>query len=175
MIKAHATSTGAFTSPNGGPLGYLVEGRVVLLNRPTGRTVIPPVDGEPTVPRVPLFMVVLDEDTAGLDAPAGQADGLVVAGFGVGHVPESHVPVLEAAAARIPVVLCSRTGAGSTLTGTYGFPGSESDLIARGLIPAGHLHPLKARVLLRALLAARRSPDAIRAAVAAAGQTDGTV
>ncbi|PZG15147.1 L-asparaginase, partial [Micromonospora craterilacus] len=74
---------------------------------------------------------------------------------------------------RIPVVLASRTPAGPTLTRTYGFPGSERDLLTRGLIPAGWLHPYKARILLRALLTAPVKPQDIAPAFAVAGNLDG--
>jgi L-asparaginase len=52
------------------------------------------------------------------------------------------------------------------LTRTYGYPGSEADLIDRGLIPAGALDPFKARVLLHRLLAGGTKPDDVAPAFA---------
>jgi L-asparaginase len=66
-------------------------------------------------------------------------------------------------------VLASRTGGGPVLTGTYGFPGSERDLIHGGLVPAGFLHPYKARILLQLSLAAGAGPAQIGTAFARAG------
>jgi L-asparaginase len=153
--KTHSTSTATFASPNAGPIGHVVEDRVRILTRPAR---LDGVQGraEPTAleaTRVALYTVTLDDDGLLLRGLADTHQGLVVAGFGVGHVPSALAPVLGELAARMPVVLTSRTGGGSVLRNTYKSVGSESDLLQRGLIDGGFLDPYKARVLLRLLLA----------------------
>ncbi|HEY0807830.1 MAG TPA: asparaginase [Pseudonocardiaceae bacterium] len=164
--KTHATSIGTFASPNGGPLGYVVEGRPTMLARLDHRTVVP--TGDRPV-RVGLVTLAFDDDGAALAGLADQVDGLVVAAFGAGHVPVGLVEPLAGLAARMPVVLASRTGGGSTLARTYGFPGSERDLLARGLMPAGLLDAFKSRLLLRAAMAAGADSVALSAAFGVAG------
>jgi L-asparaginase len=166
--KTHTSSPATFRSPNGGPLGYVVEGEPRLLSRLTHRTVVPVPPGAPA-PRVGLFTVTLGDDGELLAGLADRLDGAVIAGFGAGHVPERAVGALHDLAARIPVVLASRTGAGSTLATTYGFAGSERDLLGRGLVAAGFLDPYKARILLRTLLAAGGDRGTVAAAFGVAG------
>lgn len=169
--KTHSTSVATFVSPNGGPLGYVIESAARIVNRPTSRFAIArPADAHTA--RVSLISATLGEDPALLELAVSHLDGLVVAGFGVGHVPDTWVPALTKTAENIPVVLASRTGAGSVFTSTYGFPGSERDLIGRGLIPAGLLDPYKARLLLHQCLAAGADRHQIAAAFTAAGGTD---
>ncbi|MFQ6226299.1 asparaginase [Nocardia sp. NPDC002869] len=151
--KTHTTSTATFSSPNGGPLGFLTENRPCLLNRRLHRPTLPTAaPGAIASPHIPIVTVTLGDTGTGLRALSGNVSGLVVAGFGAGHVPADLVDILTELAARVPVVLASRAGAGTVLSATYGFPGSEQDLLARGLIRAGYLDPLKARILLHTLL-----------------------
>jgi L-asparaginase len=177
--KAHTTSVTAFISPPAGPLGVVVEGRAVVLTRPGRRPALPHLR-PPRPPRPPqtagepgrdvrtgLVTMVLGDDGALLEAAAGRFDGLVVAGYGAGHVPAAVVDQLGGLAQRIPVVLASRTGAGMVLARTYAYPGSELDLRDRGLIGAGFLDPLKARLLLHVLLAGGAARDEIAAAFTA--------
>jgi L-asparaginase len=168
VTKTHSTSGATFRSLDSGPIGYVLEGEVRMLTRVPYRLTVPaPRPGQQA--SVGLYTVTLDDDPTLLDAIGARIDGLVVAGFGVGHVPEPLVDTLTALVGRIPVVLASRTPAGPTLTRTYGFPGSEQDLLTRGLIPSGWLHPYKARILLRALLTAGAKPQDIATAVTTAG------
>ncbi len=170
VAKGHTSSVAAFGSRNAGPVGYIVEGTPVLAGRPVGRFTVPLVPGSRWA-GVGLHVLTLDDDGVGLRAAADQRDGLVVAGFGGGHVTENAVPVLAELAARMPVVLASRAGAGRVLTATYASPGSERDLVGRGLVPAGFLDPYKARILLAALLSAGADRAAVSAGFSAAGGT----
>jgi L-asparaginase/archaeal Glu-tRNAGln amidotransferase subunit D len=167
--KRHTSSVGAFVSPNAGPLGRVEEGTVRFLTSVPRHT---PVGTPVRAVRVPLIVAVLDDDGGLFDA-VGDCDGLVVAAFGVGHLrPEVAHRAAELAATR-PVVLASRTGAGAVHVATYGGPGSESDLVGRGLLPAGTLDPYKARLLLLALLASGQ--DAAEAAAGFARYVGGAV
>jgi L-asparaginase len=85
----------------------------------------------------------------------------VVEGFGVGHVPSVMAERLGDLAGGMPVVLASRTGGGEVHRNTYGFTGSESDLLSRGLISAGMLDGSKARLFLSLLLRSEASKEEI--------------
>ncbi|GGT67523.1 L-asparaginase [Streptomyces atratus] len=168
--KTHSTSTNAFTAPDTGPLGTVAEGRLRLLAIPAHKPL--PLSTVMTRPaRVGVYPASLGDDGTLLAPLLEQVDGMVIAAFGVGHVPATWVPILQEAAQRIPIVLASRTGGGTTLTHTYGFDGSEKDLLDRGLIGAGHLDPYKARHLLTVLLRSGAHRDTILATFAPAGTT----
>jgi L-asparaginase len=168
--KSHSTSTATFTSPDLGPIGHVVEGVPRFLAQVPR---LSPVRGfsraDLTATRIALYTTTLDDDGLLLDGIANTHNRNVIAGFGVGHVPGALAPVLGELVATVPVVLTSRAGAGSVLADTYGAVGSERDLRERGLIGGGFLHPYKARVLLRLLVAAGAERNEIAATFVAFG------
>jgi L-asparaginase len=150
--KVHTSSPAAFASPLTGPIGWVTEGTVRIVARPTRPPGIGIPDRHPERP-VALVRLWLGDEGQLIRAVRDLGyEGLVVEGFGGGHVPAAMAETLGSLASVMPVVLASRTGTGEILQRTYGFAGSEIDLLERGLIPAGYLDGLKARILLSLLL-----------------------
>jgi L-asparaginase/archaeal Glu-tRNAGln amidotransferase subunit D len=168
--KMHTSSPGAFQSPSVGPLGWIVEGVPHLRDRPFPRVTITPPRGAAVV-RPPLVKIVFDDDGWWIPRIREMgARGLVLEAMGGGHVPSRLCESIAELASSIPVLLTSRTGSGEVLRATYGgFPGSETWLIDAGLIPAGSLDSLKARVLLGLLLTEGASRERIESVVATLG------
>lgn len=174
--KGHTASPSAFYSAGVGPLGWIAEGVAHLRDRPYPRVhVALPVGAE--VVRPPLVRITLDDDGWWLPRIKEiQAPGLVIEGMGGGHIPSWLADDTLVLAQRIPVVLTSRTGGGEVLTRTYGgFKGSESALVQGGLIPAGTLDSLKARILLAFLLTAGVGREVISRTFADVGRLRRTV
>lgn len=159
--KTHATATGAFTSPTAGPIGWINEGRVRIPLVPRYRTQHVPVPADAHIPTVALIRLALGSDETTL-AHITNYDGAVIETYGAGHVPARTLDTLRHLATQMPLVFASRTGAGELYTATYGFPGAEPDLLEAGLIPAGTLDGLKARLLLTVLLATGATTTDIR-------------
>lgn len=150
--KVHTSSPAAFASPLTGPIGWVTEGTVRIVARPARPPDIRIPDGHPERPVALLRLWLGDEGQLIRAVRDLGYEGLVVEGFGGGHVPAAMAEALGSLASVMPVVLASRTGTGEILQRTYGFAGSEIDLLERGLIPAGYLDGLKARILLSLLL-----------------------
>lgn len=165
--KTHTQNPATFRSAMTGPIGWISEGKVRIAVRPTKHHHIEldALHGDQSVALLKLGLGG-DERILGAVGELGYA-GLVVEGLGGGHVPSHMAEPLGALAAEMPVVLASRTGSGEVLRSTYSFPGSEMDLLERGLISAGTLDGLKSRLLLTLLL---RS-GATRAEVSATFET----
>jgi L-asparaginase len=145
--KAHTALPSAFASPLVGPIGVVAEGRPRIHARPPRLAGLPSYGGPPRP--VALLHWAMGEDGRLLEAlPRLGYQGAVIEGMGAGHVPAEVAPLLGDLAAHMPVVLGTRCLAGPVFTGTYGYAGGEIDLLGRGLIPAGILSGLKARLLL---------------------------
>lgn len=160
--KASTFLPSTFTSFAGGPLGHVIEGVARIDVRVTRRQVIEG-GSEGSDQPVALQTAALGDDGRGLSGLPGLGyRGLVVEAMGVGHVPAAMVPALADLTRIFPVVLSSRVASGPVFGRTYGFPGSETDLLARGLIPSGALGGLKARLLLSLLLGTGLQGQALR-------------
>ena len=161
--KSHTSLTSAFTSPGTGCMGFVAEGRVTLMMTP--QRDISPVHG--TLGHdlaVALVSLGLGEDGRMLPMLKDLGySAVVIEGMGAGHVPAATVGAIESLVSQMPVVLCTRVRGGRVFTQTYGFAGSEMDLIAKGVIPCGHLSASKVRLLLGVLLSTGATPNAIRA------------
>lgn len=150
----------AFASPGIGPIGTVTEGQFRLRMVPALASIqtLPITDARP----VCVVQTGLGDDGSLLDTVADAGfHGAVIAATGAGHVPMQIVSKLENLAKQMPVVLATRVPSGSVFTNSYGFVGSEIDLIQRGLVPSGILPPHKARLLLACLLGANLSRQAI--------------
>lgn len=160
--KQHATSPAAFASPDTGPLGWVIGNRVRLMTRPVGRFSIALPKDAPDM-RVAQLRVYFDDDGRLVRAvPSLGFDGLVLAAFGAGYVPEWFKPILREVARQLPVVVTTRTDAGETPRYVFGAPGSDLADLWQDLIPAAGLDAVHATVLLRLLLMARVKPDRLR-------------
>jgi L-asparaginase len=168
--KTHTSSPAAFSSPILGPLGWMVEGVPHLRERPFPRISVE-IAEDAAIVRPPLVKIVFDDDGWWLERiRTSGAQGVVLEAMGGGHVPSWIALELAKFAPLIPIVLTSRTGSGEILQSTYGgFPGSETMLIEAGLIPAGSLDSLKARILLALLLTAGASRERMATVFSALG------
>lgn len=159
--KSDSLALQAFTSPVVGPVGLLLENRVHYLRSPYQRSVLPLP--QQSTQKVALLEASLSADTLLLENILALGyDGLVIAGFGAGHVSEKWAGLIETIARKIPVIIATRTGSGSTAQASYGFNGSEMDLIRKGALMAGFLCPRKARILLWLLIGCQREEELAR-------------
>lgn len=154
--KCHTRNVAAFKSVNGGVLGEVCEGKVSLNYYPERMNKITIKDNVP-VPKVGLLKATFGDQGEILKLISdADFDGLVVEAFGAGHLPESWLDIIDVLVKEMPVILCSRTLEGRVFENTYGYKGAEIDLIARGLIPAGILDGLKARLYMQAVIMSGR-------------------
>ncbi|ANJ54361.1 asparaginase [Pseudomonas silesiensis] len=156
--KTDSLALQAFSSPVVGPTGMLLEDSVRYFHEPSQRKLLPLP--QRTTQAIALLESTLSAETLLLDNILDLGyDGLVIAGFGAGHVSEQWADAVEKIARKIPVLIATRTGSGATAQASYGFTGSEMDLIGRGALMTGFLCPRKARILLWLLVGCQRQDE----------------
>jgi L-asparaginase len=97
-----------------------------------------------------------------LEGRVSDLDGLVISGFGGGDVPPSWVPLLrKIMRSEVPIVLTSRCPGGRVQPGPD-FEGAAKHLLEMGVMSAGVLTPLQARIRLAVGLGADLSGQSLR-------------
>lgn len=155
VTKRHSAALAAFGSPVSGPVGLVHEGWVAFLTPPQEPTTYPVEHADADVP---LLVAAAGAPARLVEAALEGADGLVVAGVGLGHLPSSWMPPLgEAVRAGVPVVRATRTSSGP-VGGNYAGAGGDVDAEERGLLSAGYRTPYVARIQLICALGAGADP-----------------
>ncbi len=157
--KTDSTWVNAFSSPGWGPLARIDAESITHVLTPAHRFKPLPEPNPDVVIDIPIVTAALDDDGAAITSlgrgSTGGHEAIVIAGAGAGRLSAR---AAEEAKQLVRdgeiVVFVRKTSHGVTTTGSYAYPGSESDLIAGGLLPAGLLSPEKTRLLLHVLLQA---------------------
>ncbi|EOI5359539.1 type II asparaginase, partial [Campylobacter jejuni] len=144
VVKTHSLNVDAFSSPDFGDLGYIVDGKVFFYNNVTkAHTKNAPFDVSKltSLPKVDI-LYSYSNDGSGVAAKAlfeHGTKGIVVAGSGAGSIHKNQKDVLKELLKKgLKVVVSSRVVAGCVAV-------SDSDE-KLGFISAEDLNPQKARV-----------------------------
>ncbi|EOX1833910.1 type II asparaginase [Campylobacter jejuni] len=160
VVKTHSLNVDAFSSPDFGDLGYIVDGKVFFCNNVTkAHTKNAPFDVSKltSLPKVDI-LYSYSNDGSGVAAKAlfeHGTKGIVVAGSGAGSIHKNQKDVLKELLKKgLKVVVSSRVVAGCVAV-------SDSDE-KLGFISAEDLNPQKARVLLMLALTKTSDPKKIQ-------------
>ncbi|BDG01930.1 type II asparaginase [Anaeromyxobacter oryzae] len=159
--KTNTTSLDTFASPNRGPAGFVLFGKVRWFSKPTWRhTTESAFAGAipDTLPRVDIIYAHANVGPEYVQASlAAGAKGLVLAGVGDGNGTQALIEALSAAAKKgVVVVRSSRTNSGAVARNV------ELDDDKLGFVAAQELNPQKARVLLQLALTKTKDCAAIQ-------------
>ncbi|AHK51412.1 L-asparaginase [Campylobacter jejuni subsp. jejuni NCTC 11168-K12E5] len=160
VVKTHSLNVDAFSSPDFGDLGYIVDGKVFFYNNVIkAHTKNAPFDVSKltSLPKVDI-LYSYSNDGSGVAAKAlfeHGTKGIVVAGSGAGSIHKNQKDVLKELLKKgLKVVVSSRVVAGCVAV-------SDSDE-KLGFISAEDLNPQKARVLLMLALTKTSDPKKIQ-------------
>ncbi|WP_413203404.1 asparaginase [Rhodospirillum sp. A1_3_36] len=159
VTKTHSARTDTFRSPGLGKIGEVDRGEVHLYRTPRSGLRL---STECLEDRVDLLLLGLGMGADLLDLLADRgARGIVLAAFGRGNAPQGFAEGVARLRERgVLVVVCSRCPEGRT-AGVYGGDSGATTLVEAGAILGGDFSPIKARLLLSALLGAGADKDRI--------------
>ncbi|CAK00706.1 asparaginase [Bartonella tribocorum] len=164
LYKSHTVKVETFQSGLAGILGTILERKIIYFNN---QKFFPTTFDLPQKHnhQVALLYSSLSSDAQLMKfcLESGYYAGLVIAGFGAGHCSFQEADLVQQYAQKIPIIIASRCCNGSTTRITYGYKGSETDMIASGALMSGYLSAVKARLLLWAFLAQGYSLAQVRA------------
>jgi L-asparaginase len=171
--KTATVAAAAFTNPETGDLGVVVDGRLRLQGRAPARPrLVPRASSIPSdLPRVDIVALYPGADPVALVAlAAAGAHGVVLEATGAGNATPALVEaVRDLVAEGITVVVSTRVHSGPVVA-LYG-GGGGVDLVAAGALLAGTLRPSQARILLIALLGSGASRDQVDQAFRSTART----
>ncbi|WP_199429853.1 asparaginase [Qaidamihabitans albus] len=156
--KTHTLAPAAFSAPDGGPIGHVLDGTVELTTAPARSAALDLAAFDLGGVRVDVVACYPGTDPVALDAVvAAGASGVVLEATGAGNAN----PAIRDAVARLTdtgvvVALSTRVHAGPVAQLYRN--GGGIDLVEAGAVPVGDLRPAQARVLLTALLGCYRDP-----------------
>jgi len=160
IIKMKSFGIDAFSSFPFGFLGSLTPNGVEFKRRLLKREFY---EVDRVEEKVALVKVYFSMDSNIIDLLiSAEYKGVVIEGMGVGNVPPSLVPAIERAIEKGMVVVLSSRCPGSDVVPFYSYDGGSLNLVKKGVIPAGKLNGLKARVKLMVLLGLTQDLGEIR-------------
>ncbi len=149
VTKTHTTRVDTFMSGEHGKLGDVDGEHISVQRRPTLRRTYAPTAVEPNIELIKLSMGTSDGYIR--YAAANGSKAIILEAFGAGNAtPAIAQAAAEIVAAGIPVILTSRCPRGRVKP-VYGNGGGK-DLEDAGVIFAGDLNGVKARILASVLL-----------------------
>lgn len=147
VVKTNSTQTDAFTSPNGGPIGQVYDGKVqYYLTSIREVNVGTPfkVSASTEMPRVDIIYMYADATADLINASVSTgAKAIVIAGVGNGNFNKAYMDAI-AAAVKKGVIVCRAT---RCVSGRVVLE-DEVDDHTLGTIVSDDLNPQKARILL---------------------------
>lgn len=159
LHKSNSFSLETFVSVNAGNIGYVYEKNVVYIS-PVYKNKIFKIP-ENLNQKVAIIPACLDGDCNFIDN-LKSFDGVIIDGFGAGHVSFNAARKLKELNLDIPCVITTRTGSGISAYATYAYEGSEMDMQKSGCIMGSFFDSLKARLFLTVLLANNYSKEEIK-------------